>query len=172
MLIDKEKFAYLGSINVLVNQMCTDLATVCLSTNVTAHKKLARRLQKVQKNMGEWKTGVLSRLYDHLGVSVQEIQMIEKLALHGIQLQDLCKCLKVTQVVMNPWEILPNEDDTTKEEAKLPENPQITSDVKNPQRANNSVPCEIVQPTDIKQQSQLETVSYTHLDVYKRQARW
>lgn len=156
LLTDKEKFAYLGSINVLVNQMCTDLATVCLSTNVTAHKKLARRLQKVQKNMGEWKTGVLSRLYDHLGVSVQEIQMIEKLALHGIQLQDLCKCLKVTQVVMNPWEISPSEDDTTKEEAKLPENPQITSDVKNPQRANNSVPCEIVQPTDIKQQSQLE----------------
>ncbi|CCD26086.2 Mil1p NDAI_0G03090 [Naumovozyma dairenensis CBS 421] len=104
LLSDMEKFAYLGAVNVLVNQMCTDLATVCLCVDIKSHKKLASRLHFTQKDMAAWKTVILSRLYEHLAVSQKEIEMIEKLSLHKIQLEDLCKCLKTTQNVENPWE--------------------------------------------------------------------
>lgn len=45
LLSDMEKFAYVGAINILANQMCTNLATLCLCIDVKSHKKLAHRLQ-------------------------------------------------------------------------------------------------------------------------------
>lgn len=104
LLDEKEKFAYVGAINVLANQMCTELATLCLCVDITSHRKLAQRLQFAQKDSAKWKTEVLSRLYEHLGLTAEEIRMIEKLSMHGIQLEDLCKCLKTTQDIENPFE--------------------------------------------------------------------
>ncbi|CCH60750.1 hypothetical protein TBLA_0D02460 [Henningerozyma blattae CBS 6284] len=108
LLNDKEKLAYAGSINVLANQMCADLAKVCLCVDIKSHKKLARRLQFAQKDIASWKLDILSRLYEHLDVPEEDVQVIEKLSLHGIRLEDLCKCLKTTQNVENPL----NKDDT------------------------------------------------------------
>lgn len=51
LLSDMEKFAYVGAINILANQMCTNLATLCLCIDVKSHKKLAHRLQFTQKDM-------------------------------------------------------------------------------------------------------------------------
>lgn len=104
LLDEKEKFAYVGAINVLANQMCTDLATLCLCVDITSHRKLAQRLQFAQKDSARWKTEVLTRLYEHLGLTAEEIRMIEKLSMHGIHLEDLCKCLKTTQDIENPFE--------------------------------------------------------------------
>lgn len=104
LLSDTEKFAYLGSISVLMNEMCANLAKTCiLSTNIKINKRLATRLQRLQTNMAQWKDTILKRLYNHLGVSKEEIDMLEKLSLHGIELNDLCKCIKGSQVIKNPW---------------------------------------------------------------------
>ncbi|AGO11465.1 AaceriACR220Cp [[Ashbya] aceris (nom. inval.)] len=104
LLNDRAKFAYLGAVTVLANQTCTNLAELCLcSKNVTSSKKLANRLHVLQKNMGVWQNTICQRLYSHLGVSTEEIEMIQKLPMHGIRLQDLCKCLKTSQVIENPW---------------------------------------------------------------------
>lgn len=109
LLNDKEKFAYSASITVLINDMCTELVTVALAShNVTSKKKLARRLQNLQKNMGHWKNLILNRLYLHLDIEPEEVQMLSRLSNHGIQLVDLCQCLKVTQRIENP---LMNSDD-------------------------------------------------------------
>ncbi|QLG72876.1 hypothetical protein HG535_0D05850 [Zygotorulaspora mrakii] len=105
LLSDKEKFAYVGAINVLSNQLCTDLATLCLCTDIVSHKKLAQRLQFAQKDTARWKTEILHRLYEHLGLIFEEIQMIEKLSMHGVRLEDLCKCLQTTQSINNPFEV-------------------------------------------------------------------
>ena len=114
LLSDKEKFAYLGAVTVLADQMCTDLATLCLCVDIKAKKKLAQRLQFTQKDMAAWKTTTLTRLYDHLGITEDEIEMLDKLSLHSIQIKDLCKGLKTFQNVDNPWQEDPNSLGTEK----------------------------------------------------------
>lgn len=104
LLSDREKFAYLGAVNLLANQMCSDLAKLCLCVDVKAHRRLAYRLQFTQRDMAAWKTLILDRLYTHLDVYPEEITMIEKLALHEIAVEDVCKCLKTTHNIENPWE--------------------------------------------------------------------
>lgn len=116
LLNDMEKFAYVGAVNVLSNQLCTDLATLCLCVDIVSHKKLARRLQFAQKDTARWKTEVLNRLYVHLGLSAEEITMIEKLSMHGIRLEDLCKCLQTTQSIDNPFETNEEENETLTQE--------------------------------------------------------
>ena len=112
LLDDMEKFAYLGAVNVIANQMCTELATMCLSIEIKSHKKLAHRLQFTQKDMAAWKMATLTRLYNHLDVSEEEIEMIEKLSVHKIEVKDLLMCLKTTQNIDNPWD---KENEESKE---------------------------------------------------------
>lgn len=103
LLNEKEKFAYVASVTVLINDMCTWLVSIALSSNnVTSKKKLAKRLQVLQKNMGHWKSLILNRLYTHLDVDPEEIKMLSRLSNDGIELSDLCKCLKVVQRIQNP----------------------------------------------------------------------
>ena len=104
LLDDNEKIAYVGAINVITNQMCEDLARLSLCVDIKSHKKLARRIQYSQREIAAWKTDILSRLYKHLDINHDEIVMVEKLALHGVELEDLCKCLKTTQTIENPFE--------------------------------------------------------------------
>ncbi|CDO92929.1 unnamed protein product [Kluyveromyces dobzhanskii CBS 2104] len=103
LLDDKEKFAYIASISVLVNEMCTALVSIALSShNMTSKQKFAKRLQTLQKNMGHWKNLILNRLYAHLEIEAEEIKMLSRLSNDGIELSDLCKCLTVTQKIDNP----------------------------------------------------------------------
>ncbi|CAI4038686.1 hypothetical protein SMKI_06G0310 [Saccharomyces mikatae IFO 1815] len=174
LLSDMEKFAYIGAINILANQMCTNLATLCLCIDIKSHKKLAHRLQFTQKDMAAWKTVVLSRLYDHLGISPEEIVMIEKLSLHKIQLEDLCKCLKTTQSIDNPWENdaghnrsapdkttndeCPNEQNGTAQPStsKLEQQSQ-TSEISKARESTLSleVPSKVLDPENVKNQDRL-----------------
>lgn len=102
LLSETEKFAYLGAITVLINEMCTQLVTIALSSNnVTSKTKLAKRLEALQKNMGHWRNIILSRLYIHLEVQPAEVEMLSKLSNHNILLKDLCRCLQKTQKVKN-----------------------------------------------------------------------
>lgn len=141
LLSEREIFAYVGAISVLANDLCTQLALTCLCTNLTGRKKLPQLLQKLQKEMGQWKSEILVRLYQHLDVSPEEIRMIENLTMHGIVLEDLCKCLKVSQVVENPW-----EDDSAKS--------QTSESIE--QENKSSGPSKILQPRDLAKQSELE----------------
>lgn len=119
MLTEKEKLAYVGAVNVLLNQVCTELATLCLCVdNITSHRKLARRLQIAQKDAAAWKTDILQRIYTHLSISDEEIKMVEQLSNHGVRLEDLCKCLRTHQSVENPFEETEDVKDDTKHEVE------------------------------------------------------
>ncbi|AJU39189.1 hypothetical protein H784_YJM1202F00029 [Saccharomyces cerevisiae YJM1202] len=173
LLSDMEKFAYVGAINILANQMCTNLATLCLCIDIKSHKKLAHRLQFTQKDMAAWKTVVLSRLYDHLGISQEEIVMIEKLSLHKIQLEDLCKCLKTTQSIDNPWENDRDheEDDieeTTERMSPNEQNGSVQASTPDPEQSatpetpkakqsslSSDVPGKVLDPENVKSQDKL-----------------
>ena len=126
LLNDMEKFAYLGAVNVIANQMCTELATMCLSIEIKSHKKLAHRLQFTQKDMAAWKMATLTRLYNHLDVTEEEIEMIEKLSVHKIEVKDLLVCLKTTQNIDNPWD---EENKTSKEDLEENKADDKTDDI-------------------------------------------
>ncbi|SCU77313.1 LAFA_0A01024g1_1 [Lachancea sp. 'fantastica'] len=140
LLSEREKIAYVGSISVLANTMCTQLALSCICTNVTGRKKLAQRLQHIQRDMGLWRSTLVSKLSEHLEISPEEVKMIERLAVHGIALEDLCKCLKVAQVVENPWET----QNTVDRDPDLKQ-----TDISNPPPSN------IINPEDLKKESEL-----------------
>ncbi|SSD60154.1 uncharacterized protein SCODWIG_01915 [Saccharomycodes ludwigii] len=114
LLSDREKIAYVGSINVLIHHFCTQLAERCLGSNILKKKKLAKRLHYIQKNTGYWQIDIMNRLYHHLDLSSEEVKMIENLTSHGVELDDLCKSIKVSRTVSNPFEEKEFElDDTT-----------------------------------------------------------
>ena len=161
LLSDKEKFAYLGAVTVLADQMCTDLATLCLCVDIKAKKKLAQRLQFTQKDMAAWKTTTLTRLYDHLGVTEDEIGMLDKLSLHSIQIRDLCKGLKTFQNLDNPWRENSNSPGT--EKVKKGEGVDVTNSNENNNDdddddgndVNPSKDNKILTPDNVKDQKKL-----------------
>lgn len=172
LLNDMEKFAYLGAINIIVNQMCTELATLCLCIEIKSHKKLANRLQFTQKDMAAWKIATLTRLYNHLDVTEEEIQMIEKLSFHKIELSDLLKCLKTTQNINNPWETdkrnesnnnEATEETDEKKELKV-DTTSMETDIMRPSADQQQIteeivettePAEVINPDDIKNKNTL-----------------
>ncbi|GAV54803.1 hypothetical protein ZYGR_0AS01260 [Zygosaccharomyces rouxii] len=175
MLTEKEKFAYVGAVNVLLNQICTELATLCLCVdNITSHRKLARRLQFAQKDTAAWKLDILERIYMHLNLSDEEIRMIEQLSNHGVRLEDLCKCLKTHQNVENPFEKTDdnkndNEHGTEKIDRESDNGESCestTSSVtkrnledeaeENKESNDKSIPNEVVNPETIKDKSRIE----------------
>lgn len=103
LLTDREKFAYVGAVYVLITQYCADLAQLCLTSNMLKKNKLAKQLQEVQKKAAYWQVDIMSRLYHHLDISEEEIDMIKKLGLHGLEINDLCKSIKVAKSLDNPY---------------------------------------------------------------------
>lgn len=194
LLDDMEKIAYAASINVLINSMCTDLATLSLCIdNITSHKKLANRLNFTQKDMANWKTIILQRLYNHLNITEDEITMIEKLSFHNIELADLVKSLRTTQDIHNPWDKTSNNDtssttdsskntgtsdktdasenqddidldtnsgnnsqDITENEIENDTKEDLGSGSENESELRNTVPKEIIDPNQIKDQKNLQ----------------
>lgn len=175
MLTEKEKFAYVGAVSVLLNEICTELATLCLCVdNITSHRKLARRLQFAQRDAAAWKIDILGRIYTHLNVSGEEIKMIEQLSNHGVRLEDLCKCLKTHQNVENPFEANKDgkeNDSDEKEEIDMESDigdicRSSTSSVtkknledepdENRESYGKSLPNEVVNPEMIKGKSRIE----------------
>ena len=116
---------------------------------------------------------VLSRLYDHLGISQEEIVMIEKLSLHKIQLEDLCKCLKTTQSIDNPWENdRDHEEDgieeTTERMSPNEQNGSVQASTPDPEQSatpetpkakqsslSSDVPGKVLDPENVKSQDKL-----------------
>lgn len=168
LLDEMEKFAYVAAVNVLANQMCTELATTCLCVDIKSHKKLAQRLNFAQKDSANWKTHVLNSLYDHLQLSPEEVQMIEKLSMHGVRLEDLCKCLKTTQDIENPFEGV-NESkqslESGKEDSKDVETKSVVShtskdrssiDLTTEEEKTSKVPKQVIAPENLKEQGQIK----------------
>lgn len=168
LLGEMEKYAYVGAVSVLANQMCTELAELCLCVDIKSHRKLAQRLHFVQKDTAQWKTYVLSNLYEHLQISTEEIQMIEKLSMHGVRLEDLCKSLTTTQDIKNPFEDKagdakeddPKETDVTDipetDAGTVHENDLASAYSKDAYMAETSCPKEILAPEAVKDKAHID----------------
>lgn len=117
LLTDNEKFAYAGCAFLLLNQLCADLATRNLNSNMIKDQKLAKRLHNIQKNYGYWKEEIMSKIYYHMEFNEDEIKMIENLGLFPLEINDLMKALKIQRKVVNPY----SENTNTSEDLELKE---------------------------------------------------
>lgn len=89
MLTDAQKFAYIGIAKLLTVEMATSLAKIQFGTS----SSLAKSLSAGQKNFSNWTLYVMTRLYDHLKLTDEEMIMIENLSKHGLDVNDLAKSL-------------------------------------------------------------------------------
>lgn len=103
LLKDVQKFAYVGLIKLVMNDMATDLAKQALiSKGYFSGSKFVKRMNLSQSSFGQWQYKISDRIYSHLELTKEEAQMIESLSSHGIEPNDLSKALKVQEVVENP----------------------------------------------------------------------
>jgi hypothetical protein len=103
LLTDNEKFAYAGCVFLLLNELCAQLATRNLSSNMIKDQKLAKRLHNVQKDYGYWKEEIMNKIYFHMEFNEEEVEMIEKLGLYPLEIEDLMQALKIQRKVFNPY---------------------------------------------------------------------
>lgn len=89
MLKESQTFAYVGIVKLLTVEMATDLAKL----NQRPNNSIVHQLGASQKNFANWTMYIMSKLVDHLQISKEEGLMIEQLSMHGLQAEDLIKCL-------------------------------------------------------------------------------
>lgn len=100
MLEDSQKFAYVGLVKLIMVEMATELATIStLVNNKSSKSRFIKRMNLAQSSFGEWQRKLTDKLYDHLELTIDEINMIESLSKHGILVEDLTKSLKKKRVV-------------------------------------------------------------------------
>lgn len=124
-LMDVEKFAYVGIVKLLVVEMATELAKV----NQYSSKKVAKTISLAQRNFANWTMYVMSKLYDHMHLTLEEQKMIENLSIHGLEVNDLSKKLKQTDVIQNPFAgATSSSENTQRDNGK--ENSYLTVDLR------------------------------------------
>lgn len=89
MLTESQKFAYIGMVKLITVQMATDLATL----NQRTTTKVAKKLGTSQKNFANWTLYIMLKLVDHLEITKEEKNMIDKLSVHGVEVDDLTQSL-------------------------------------------------------------------------------
>lgn len=103
LLKDSQKFAYIGLIKLVMNDMATQLAKQALvSRSYLSGRKFVKRMNLSQSSFGQWQYKISDRIYSHLDLSSDEIHMIEVLGSHGITTGDLAKSLQTHEAVENP----------------------------------------------------------------------
>ena len=110
-LMDVEKFAYVGIVKLLVVEMATELAKV----NQCSSKRVAKAISLAQRNFANWTMYVMSKLYDHMHLTLEEQKMIENLSLHGLEVNDLSKKLKQMDIIQNPFARTINSSDNAEQ---------------------------------------------------------
>lgn len=106
MLTDSQKFAYLGIAKLIMVDMATELAQIKL----TASNNIGKDLSNGQKNFSNWTLYISGKLYEHIELSKQERNMIENLAKHGLQVEDLLRSLKDKEIVADSKIKIPGFD--------------------------------------------------------------
>lgn len=94
MLTESQKFAYIGIVKLIMNDMATDLAKL----NQRNTTKMAKKLSVGQKNFANWTMYIMSKFVDHFDLNTEETKMIENLGAHGVEVCDLTGSLLQTHI--------------------------------------------------------------------------
>ncbi|KAJ5656807.1 hypothetical protein N7507_008757 [Penicillium longicatenatum] len=95
-LKETQKIAYVGVVRLAIHKMNSELA------EMPTTKGTRKALQKARDNMRKWGQAMMGRLYAHMDINTAEQIMIEQLAGHGVQPEDLIRPLMQNARVKNP----------------------------------------------------------------------
>lgn len=95
-LNETQKIAYVGVVRLAIHIMNSELA------EMPSTKGTRKALQKARDNMRKWGQAMMGRLYAHMDINTAEQIMIEQLAGHGVQPEDLIRPLMQNARVKNP----------------------------------------------------------------------
>ncbi|KAL2848075.1 hypothetical protein BJY01DRAFT_162517 [Aspergillus pseudoustus] len=96
LLTESQRIAYVGATRLTIFQMVRDMETI------VANRSTRKSKQKAIDSMRGWGQAMMARLYAHMDINTAEQVMIEQLAEHGVQPEDLVRPLLENARVKNP----------------------------------------------------------------------
>ncbi|KAG7192268.1 uncharacterized protein KQ657_001986 [Scheffersomyces spartinae] len=90
MLTENQQFAYVAATKLITVEMATNLAKIKLP----ASSKYSSQFNLGQRNFANWTMYVMLKMYEHMKCSEEEQAMIEKLSVHGIEIDPLLDSLR------------------------------------------------------------------------------
>ena len=96
LLNETQKIAYVGVVRLSIHAMNRDLASIATT------KSTRKTMQKASDAMRKWGQAIMARVYTHMDINSAEQIMIEQLAGHGVQPEDLVRPLMQNARVKNP----------------------------------------------------------------------
>ncbi|KAL3461475.1 hypothetical protein BJX64DRAFT_289271 [Aspergillus heterothallicus] len=96
LLTESQRIAYVGATRLTIFQMVRDME------KILASKSTRKSKQKAIDSMRGWGQAIMARLYAHMDINTAEQVMIEQLAEHGVQPEDLVRPLMENARVKNP----------------------------------------------------------------------
>lgn len=105
LLTESQRIAYVGVTRLTIFRMVRDM------DRAPTTKSTRKRKQKALDSTRGWGQAMMARLYSHMEINQAEQVMIEQLAEHGVQPEDLVRPLMENARVKNP---LAEEDDLSK----------------------------------------------------------
>ncbi|KAL2822575.1 hypothetical protein BJX63DRAFT_126114 [Aspergillus granulosus] len=96
LLTESQRIAYVGATRLTIFQMVRDME------RILASKSTRKSKQKAIDSMRGWGQAMMARLYAHMEINTAEQVMIEQLAEHGVQPEDLVRPLMENARVKNP----------------------------------------------------------------------
>ncbi|KAJ5084657.1 hypothetical protein NUU61_009236 [Penicillium alfredii] len=95
-LNESQKIAYVGVVRLTIHSMNLELG------KVPTTKSTRKTIQKALDGMRKWGQAMMARIYVHMDIDPAEQIMIEQLAEHGVQPEDLVRPLMQNARVKNP----------------------------------------------------------------------
>ncbi|KAJ5400759.1 hypothetical protein N7465_011248 [Penicillium sp. CMV-2018d] len=96
LLNETQKIAYVGVVRLAIHNMNHDLASIATT------KSTRKTMQKASDASRKWGQAIMGRIYAHMDINSAEQIMIEQLAEHGVQPEDLVPPLMQNARVKNP----------------------------------------------------------------------
>lgn len=159
LLNETQKIAYVGVVRLAIHNMNHDLASIATT------KSTRKTMQKASDASRKWGQAIMGRIYAHMDINSAEQIMIEQLAEHGVQPEDLVPPLMQNARVKNP--MAESEPKTSISSQKLDSPSRISAETDSseldpppPYQAH-----ETEEPPEVKMPSEMPTSDRIDIDL-------
>jgi hypothetical protein len=165
LLNETQKIAYVGIVRLSIHAMNRDLASISTT------KSTRKVMQKASDAMRKWGQAIMARVYAHMDINSAEQIMIEQLAEHGVQPEDLVRPLMQNARVKNPMaENDPKTSMSTAESPSLKKDPQSRLSAESDTSSESDPPPpyeaqETEEPPEVTTPSQMPTTDRIDIDL-------
>lgn len=164
LLNETQKIAYVGVVRLSIHAMNRDLASISTT------KSTRKVMQKASDAMRKWGQAIMARIYAHMDINSAEQIMIEQLAGHGVQPEDLVRPLMQNARVKNPMAENDAKTSTSTESPSLKKDPQSRLSAESDMSSESDPPPpyeahETEEPPEVTTPSQMPTTDRIDIDL-------